>query len=319
MTLVGHDEAWREWRRAMAGDRMHHAWMLVGPKGTGKALFARAAAAELVAESGIQQPSSDHHPDILIPEHPPEKGEEKKAEAGDPDVKRKRSIPVEEVRALQRRLTTRPTLGNRRAVIFDPADDLERAASNALLKSLEEPPVGTFFLLVTHRPARLLPTIRSRCRVLRFPAISDADMERILALEAPEADAATRSAAIAAAQGSPGAALGFVYQDLAPLHRIMGRLVYEGDEHFALRGEFSALIGARPDRERQLATLDLARAVLTAMLRSASPAQQARVIAAHAELSSLTALVPTHNFDAGLLAMEIGGLLASAAMPRETA
>ena len=319
MTLIGHEEAWREWRRAMAGDRMHHAWMLVGPKGTGKGLFARAAAAELVAQAGIQQPSWDHHPDILIPEHPPEKGEEKKAEAGDPDVKRKRSIPVEEVRALQRRLTTRPTLGSRRAVIFDPADDLERAASNALLKSLEEPPVGTFFLLVTHRPARLLPTIRSRCRVLRFPAISDADMERILAIEAPEADAATRSAAIAAAGGSPGAALGFVDQDLAPLHRIMGRLVQEGDDHFALRGEFSALIGARPDRERQLATLDLARAVLTGMLRSASPAQQSRVIAAHAELSSLTALVPTHNFDAGLLAMEIGGLLASAAMPRETA
>jgi len=319
MTLVGHEEAWHEWRRAMAGDRMHHAWMLVGPKGTGKGLFARAAAAELVAQAGIQQPSWDHHPDILIPEHPPEKGEEKKAEAGDPDVKRKRSIPVEEVRALQRRLTTRPTLGSRRAVIFDPADDLERAASNALLKSLEEPPVGTFFLLVTHRPARLLPTIRSRCRVLRFPAISDADMERILAVEAPEADAATRSAAIAAAGGSPGAALGFVDQDLAPLHRIMGRLVQEGDDHFALRGEFSALIGARPDRERQLATLDLARAVLTGMLRSASPAQQSRVIAAHAELSSLTALVPTHNFDAGLLAMEIGGLLASAAMPRETA
>ena len=319
MNLVGHEEAWREWRRAMAGDRMHHAWMLVGPKGTGKGLFARAAAAELVAQAGIPQPSADHHPDILIPEHPPEKGEEKKAEAGDPDVKRKRSIPVEEVRNLQRRLTTRPTLGSHRAVIFDPADDLERAASNALLKSLEEPPVGTFFLLVTHRPARLLPTIRSRCRVLRFPAISDADMERILSIEAPEADAATRSAAIAAAGGSPGAALGFVDQDLAPLHRIMGRLVQEGDEHFALRGEFSALIGARPDRERQLATLDLARAVLTGMLRLSSPAQQARVIAAHAELSSLTALVPTHNFDAGLLAMEIGGLLASAAMPRETA
>lgn len=319
MTLVGHEDAWREWRRAMAGDRMHHAWMLVGPKGTGKGLFARAAAAELVAQAGVSQPTWDHHPDILIPEHPPEKGEEKKAEAGDPDVRRKRSIPVEEVRALQRRLTTRPTLGSRRAVIFDPADDLERAASNALLKSLEEPPVGTFFLLVTHRPARLLPTIRSRCRVLRFPAIADADMERILALEAPEADAETRSAAIAAAQGSPGAALGFVDQDLAPLHRIMGRLVQEGDDHFALRGEFSALIGARPDRERQLATLDLARAVLTGMLRVASPAQQSRVIAAHAELSSLTALVPTHNFDAGLLAMEIGGLLASAAMPRETA
>lgn len=319
MSLVGHDEPWREWRRAMAGERMHHAWMLIGPKGTGKGEFARAAAAELVAEAGVPQPPFDHHSDILIPEHPPESKEEaKKRDDGQP-YKKKRSIPVDEVRALQHRLITRPTLGSRRAVIFDPADDLEKSASNALLKSLEEPPVGTFFLLVTHRPARLLPTIRSRCRVLRFPAVGEAEMDAILSREAPEADAATRAAAIAAAQGSPGAALGFVDQDLGPLHRIMIELVNQGDEHFALRGDLAARIGARPDRERQLATIDLARAVLSSAVRGTNPAQQARIVEAHAELSRLTALVPTHNFDPGLLAMEIGGLLASAAMPREAA
>ncbi|MFM5908908.1 MAG: DNA polymerase III subunit delta' [Novosphingobium sp.] len=317
--MAGHDEPWREWRRAMAGDRMHHAWMLVGPKGTGKGEFARAAAAELVAETGIPQPPCDHHPDILIPEHPPETKEEgKKRDDGQP-YRKKRSIPVDEVRALQHRLTTRPSLGSRRAVIFDPADDLEKSASNALLKSLEEPPVGTFFLLVTHRPARLLPTIRSRCRILRFPAIGDAEMEAILAREAPEANAGARAAAIAAAKGSPGAALGFLDQDLAPLHRIMLDIVRQGDDHFGLRGDLAAQIGAKPDRERQLATLDLARAVLSAAVRQAGARQQARLVEAHAELSRLTALVPTHNFDPGLLAMEIGGLLASAAMPRETA
>jgi hypothetical protein len=61
-------------------------------------------------------------------------------------------------------------LGSRRAIIIDPADDLETSAVNALLKSLEEPPAGTYFLLVTHRLGRLLPTIRSRCRILRFAA-----------------------------------------------------------------------------------------------------------------------------------------------------
>ncbi|PLK25866.1 AAA family ATPase [Novosphingobium sp. TH158] len=319
MSLIGHDDAWREWRAAMAGERMHHAWMLVGPKGTGKGLFARAAAAELVAQAGVPQPPFDHHPDILIPEHPPENKEETKKRDDGQAYKRKRSIPVDEVRALQHRLVTRPTLGPRRAVIFDPADDLEKSASNALLKSLEEPPVGTFFLLVTHRPARLLPTIRSRCRILRFPALTDAEMNRIVAQETPQADSATRAAAIAAAQGSPGAALDFVDQDLGALHRIMQQLVAEGDAQFTLRGELAAQIGARPTRERIQATLDLARAVLAGNLRGMSAAQQARVVDVHAALAQLTAEAPTANFEPGLLAMEIGGLLASAAMPRETA
>lgn len=320
MNLLGHDEAWREWRAAMASARMHHAWLLVGPKGMGKGLFARAAAAELVAEKGVPQPPAGRHPDILIPEHPPETKEEaKKLEAGNEDIRRKRSIPVDEIRTIQHRLNTRPTLGSRRAVIIDPADDLEKNAANALLKSLEEPPAGTFFLLVCHRPSRLLPTIRSRCRLLRFPALSAEQVGSVLASHAAHTDAATRAAAVAAAEGSPGAALGFVEQELAPLHAIMLRLVSEGDEHFSLRGELASEIGARPDRERQAATFDLARAVLASALPSASRAQQARIVEAHSELSRLSVQAPTANFDPGLLAMEIGGLLAGAALPREAA
>jgi DNA polymerase-3 subunit delta' len=70
--LFGHDPAWREFRAAMASPRMHHAWMLTGLKGLGKGLFTRAAAAELVREPGQPQPPIEAHPDILIPEHPPE-------------------------------------------------------------------------------------------------------------------------------------------------------------------------------------------------------------------------------------------------------
>src|SRR5690606_7251508 len=109
----------------------------------------------------------------------------------------------------------------RRVIIIDPADDLEKGAANALLKSLEEPPVGTHFLLVAHRPGRLLATIRSRCRLLRFPRIDDAEIDAVLQREVPRADAATRAAAIIAAGGSPGAALDFVELDLKVLHRLM--------------------------------------------------------------------------------------------------
>ncbi|MBC2666455.1 DNA polymerase III subunit delta' [Novosphingobium flavum] len=315
--MLGHDEAWREWRGAMASGRMHHGWILAGKQGLGKSAFAMAAARALVAEPGIPQP--DLHPDILLLEPLPANDDEaKKKEEGKPYAT-KRNISIDQVRQIQHRLITRPTLGSRRPIIIDPADDLEKSAVNALLKSLEEPPTGSFFLLVAHRPGRLLPTIRSRCRTLRFPALSDAQVGEVLAREARGADAATRAAAVAAAEGSPGAALGFVEQDLGPLHGLMDRIVSEGDELFALRGELAGEIGARPDRERLLATLDLARAVLAGRLRAASPAQRLRMIDAHGELARLTAQVPTYNYDPGLLAMEIGGLLASAAMPREAA
>ena len=315
--LLGHDNAWREWRAASASPRMHHGWILTGIEGIGKGQFARAAAAELVAEPGVPQPPVDMHPDILIPEHPPENKEEiKKRENGD-DYRRKRSIPIDEIRAMQQRLTTRPTLGSRRVIIIDPADDLEKGAINALLKSLEEPPQGTFFLLVTHRLGRLLPTIRSRCRVLRFSPLDTAALDTVLRAEAPEADVDSRAGAIAAAHGSPGAALRFIGENLAPLHSAMQRILAEGDPNLTLRGALSDEIGARPSRERLAATLEMARAVLAAQLPQAERGQQARVITANSALTKLAAQVPTYNFDPGLLALEIGSLLAGAAASRD--
>lgn len=317
--LVGHDAAWREFRAALQSPRMHHAWMLTGLKGLGKGSFARAAAAELVAEPGIPQPPVEAHPDILIPEHPPENKDEAKKREDSGDYRRKRAIPIEEIRTLIQRLHTRPTLGARRAVIIDPADDLERNAANALLKALEEPPVGTYFLLVTHRPGRLLPTIRSRCRILRFNPLDTPTMASVLQQVASEADGAARAAAIAAAEGSPGAALNFVDQDLGKLYQIMLRLIAEGDEHFALRGALADEIGLRPDRERQQAAVDLARAVVVGELGKGNAARNQAVIRVHGDLVRLSAQLPTHNFDPALVVMEIGALLASLALPREAA
>lgn len=320
MSLLGHDEAWREWRGAMTSSRMHHAWILAGPRGVGKGLFARAAAAELVAEPGVPQPPANRHPDILVPEHPPESKEEgKKLADGQQDIRRKRSIPIDEIRAMQARLVTRPTLGSRRVVIIDPADDLEKSAVNALLKSLEEPPVGTFFLLVAHRPGRILPTIRSRCRMLRFAPLSDGQVATVLAREAPQADAATREAAVATAEGSPGAALAFVGEKLGTIHPIMRRILAEGDERLELRGRLAEEIGGKPDRDRVSATIELARAAVAAELRGSGRERQLALIEAHGALTRLAAQAPTYNFDPGLLVLEIGALLARAALPREAA
>src|SRR3712207_4232904 len=99
-----------------------------------------------------------------------------------------RSITVDQVRGLQRLFATTPSLSPWRVVVIDAIDDLERPAANALLKNLEEPPANSLFLLVSHAPERLLPTIRSRCRQLRFSALQPDAMAAALggAIEDPE-------------------------------------------------------------------------------------------------------------------------------------
>ena len=318
MTHYGHDEAWRSWRNAMSGARMHHGWIIAGKKGLGKSAFALQAARELVAEPGIPQPHGGH-PDIIVLSHLPASAEDVRKRDEGASYQVKRNIAVEQIREMQHRLNTRPTLGARRAIIIDPADDLEKGAANALLKSLEEPPVGSFFLLVVHRPGRLLATIRSRCRLLRIASLPDGEVDALLCEQAPNANAATRAAAVAAAGGSPGAALEFITHDLGPLHDLMLRISREGDPQFALRGALAEAIGPRPERERVLAAIDLARAVLAERMPQTLHRNLPPLIDAHDELNRLTGQAPTYNFDPGLLVMEIGTLLASAAAPRENA
>lgn len=313
--LIGHGEAWAVWRAALAGERMHHAWLLSGKAGLGKSSFARAAAHELVGGG----PAPDHHPDILTLTYGPRTREdEKKRDDGKP-FELARSIRIGQIRDIQRRLTTRPTLGERRAVIIDPADDLERPAANALLKSLEEPPEGTYFLLVSHSPARLLPTIRSRCRTLRFAALSEDVLAELMAREIPDAAPEERAAAIAAAGGSPGAALAFVDMGLGKAAAVMRRIRDEGDRDFTARGELAGLIGSRPDRERLRAILDLARALVGEGIGSLPARLATPRIAAHEGLVRLTGEFVTYNYDTGLLALEIGNLLAGCAAASERA
>lgn len=310
-----HAEAWRAWRDALAGERMHHGWLLAGKAGLGKRDFAMAAARELVAEPGTAPPLADH-PDIITLTYGPKDDKGEKAQADGKPFELARSIRIKQIRAMQRRLITRPTLGSRRVIIIDPADDMEKSAANALLKSLEEPPAGTFFLLVTHRPARLLPTIRSRCRTLRFPLLSDDQIAAMLAND----DLAPDAQAIAAAEGSFGAAVRFAAQDLAPIARVMSGLLAGADSGMTGRGELARLIGPRADRERVQAVLDLAQSLVARAARTCEdPALSARLIDTHSALIALAAEAPTANFDSSMLPFEIGGLLVAAAAASERA
>ena len=318
MTLPGHDEAWREWRAAIGQGRMHHGWILAGRKGMGKATFAAAAARELLAAGGSVWSDPRNHPDILELEPLPDGDDEERKRAEGKPFKVKRNISVDQVRALQKRLNTRPTLGERRAVIVDAADDLEKGAANALLKSLEEPPAGTMFLLVAHRIGRLQATIRSRCRVLRFPELSDAEVGKVLDGEGG-LSAEARAAALVVAAGSPGAALDFAGRGLTSAYGLMVRIMDGGDADFGLRGALLGEIGQRPDREQQLAVIEAARMIVVNATLDADRARTAKMIEAHAMLARLLAQAPTANFDATTLMLQIGGLLASAAADREAA
>ncbi len=310
-----HTDAWRQWRDALAGERMHHGWLLAGKAGLGKRDFALAAARELVAEPGVPQPSGDH-PDIIVLTYGPKDDKGEKAQAEGKPFDLARSIRIKQIRAMQKRLITRPTLGNRRAIIIDPADDLEKASANALLKSLEEPPAGTFFLLVSHRPARLLPTIRSRCRTLRFPVLNDSQLASMLEQGGIPAD----PDAIAAAEGSFGTAVRFNAQDLSPIASVIAALIAGEEKGNGLRGELARLIGGRADRERVQAVLDLAQGLVARVARSTNdPHHRMQLVETHAALVNLAAEAPTANFDPGLLPFEIGSLLVAAAPASEPA
>lgn len=317
--FIGQDAAWIEWIGALLSDRMHHAWLLSGPQGLGKRAFAMAAAAEMMAREGGNRPAPESDPDIIVLNHAPKDDKEAAKQAQGKPFEVKRNITVNQIRAMQKRLTTRPTLGDRRCVIINPADDLETAAVNALLKSLEEPPEGTTMILVTHRPARLLPTIRSRCRMLRMAPLDDERVESELRETFPETDGETLRRAVAASGGSPGMAQAYVENDLGKIDAILRRIVAEGDSDFILRGKLSSAIGNRPDRDRQRVLFDLARTILTDRMRETPRAGLAALADAHADLVELAGQAPIYNFDPNFLVMEIGGLIASVAGNRSGA
>jgi DNA polymerase III subunit delta' len=192
--LYGHKSAEHALAQGLAAGRLHHGWLVSGPQGIGKATlayrFARAALsrpderdsrglglAVSSETSGSRQVRALSHPGLLV----------LRRQYIVKDKKFGTAIPVDEVRRLRQFLSMSVEVGAWRVVIVDTADDMNPAAANALLKSLEEPPPRTLFMLLTSEPGRLLPTIRSRCRVLALDALSGADLKQA-ATDALEAE-----------------------------------------------------------------------------------------------------------------------------------
>lgn len=316
--LVGNNGAQEAFVAAMAGDALHHAWLLVGPQGVGKGSFARWAGAQLVGGGAHRDEliAARAHPDYRLVEREVwDKPDVLMPYDQRPDgVVPARSIRVVQIRWLRAALNTRPSMGPRRAVIIDAADDLEAGGANALLKSLEEPPAGTIFLLVSHAPGRLLPTIRSRCRVLRFGSLREDEVGRVIVDQVPDLSAEEVTALVGVGEGSPGRALGFAGLDIAALDAAIEAIAADGDPHNARRAALGKTLGPKTAQARYEAFLERAPAFIAAQARRQSGPALAATLAIHAQARDLAGAALGLSLDAQATVWEMAGLVA--ALPR---
>lgn len=208
-SYVGHDEQEQALLDALRGGRMHHAWLITGAKGLGKATLAyRFARMALGAKRTGPRP---------LDVDPEDQVARRVAALSHPDLfvlrrglndrgKPRREIAVDDARDMGGFFALAPSEGGMRVAIIDAVDDLNRNAANAILKTLEEPPARSVLLLVCHAPGAILPTIRSRCRRLALRALSDDQVERALG--------AKDDAVVALAKGRPGRAIALKAQGI---------------------------------------------------------------------------------------------------------
>ena len=320
--IAGQDRAVEQFLSAWRSRRLHHAWLLAGPKGVGKATFAKAAATRVLAEAagpavdldGLETPpehpiarflAAGSHPDFRLLER-----------LERPTGGLARNISVDQVRSLGDLLAVTPSLSPWRAIVIDAADDLEPSAANALLKMLEEPPANTLFFLVSHAPGRLLPTIRSRCRRVDLGRLDDDTMTSLLSHSLPNESPAEIARIATFAQGSIGRAVDISALDLAPLEQEAQLIIREGDADNARRSKLAGALGGKAAAERYAAFLELVPGLLAREAVDLSGEARGRALDAYARARETVALAPRLSLDPAATVFQLGRILASVALKR---
>ena len=289
--LRGHAGPEAEFLQAFTSTRLHHAWMITGPKGTGKATLAWRLARFLLAtpedDGGMfaaPPPTTldiaDTHPVArrLLQLSEPRlfllrRGPNEKATA------LSQVISVDEVRKMKSFFALTAADGGRRAAIIDSLDDLNPSAANALLKLLEEPPAKVTLFLIAHQPARLLPTIRSRCRELRLGPLGPADLAAALTAAGGSVAAEDAGALAQLSAGSVGEAFRLTNLDGLKLYAALIRLFatlprLDRPQALAL-ADFAAIKGAAETFDLLVTLIDMFLARLARHGTTGTPAPEA--------------------------------------------
>lgn len=318
--LVGHAEAERELLAAWQTGRLPHAILLGGPQGIGKATLAyrlarfvlaggRADANDLsLAEDHpvSRQVASLSHPDLLVLRRVKEDDKKTMSQV----------IRVEDTRRITSFFGSTSAYGGWRVCIVDAVEEMNASSANAILKLLEEPPARSLFLLVSHAPGRLLPTIRSRCRRLMLKPLSESEVTSALATLShvvPDADPSDFAKAAAASQGSVGRALSLLLggeDSLAILNMTRELLA-------SLPEAGPASIAALGDRLRGDNLGIFAEAVEDWLADAATgdgePARLARYAEAWEKVRRATAAAEIYNLDRKPLVFQVFTMLSEAA------
>jgi len=262
--LIGHEKAERLFLEAFNSDRMHHAWLISGPKGIGKATLAWKFAKFLLTqdtevEAGPGLFGDDLPASPMSLDTDPENPSVQRVEAGghgglsvterslnEKTGKMRSDIVIDDIRKLIRFYEQTSAEGGWRVAIVDAADEMNANAANALLKVLEEPPEKSIIFLIAHSPGRLLPTIRSRCRALKLQSLQETSVQAVLAGRYPDLGTEELAATARLAAGAPGkaielAALGGInlYKQFSSLLETIPRL--DIPKLHALAGQLAAV------------------------------------------------------------------------------
>lgn len=326
LKLFGHGPAEAAFLDAWKGGRLHHAWLLTGPRGVGKATLAYRIARFVLADEGeaaggglFGEPvgpesleAAPEHPAVrqmLAGSNPALKVLER---ATNDKGKLAKEVTVDQVRALIPFLGTTPADGGWRVVIVDAADDMNRQAANALLKMLEEPPARTLFLLVSHAPGRLLPTIRSRCRRMALAPLAPADVEAALQHARPELTTAEIEQLVPLAGGSPGRALRFAGLEIQGLEAALDALARTGDPSGAIALELAAMLSPAAAQARYEAFLELVPERLATLAEDGETADLARLVSLWEKARDLAGAAVPLALDPKSVVFELSGIVASA-------
>jgi DNA polymerase-3 subunit delta' len=320
--ISGQDKAVEQYASAWEARRLHHAWLLAGPKGVGKATFAREAATRVLAEAagpsvdlpGLGTPSDHPIAKLLVAGSHPDFRWIERLER--PTGGLARNISVDQIRSLQDLLSVTPSMSPWRAIVIDSVDDLEASAANALLKMLEEPPANMVFFLVSHAPGRLLPTIRSRCRRLDFARLDDEVMTSLLSRSLPDEKSVAIEQLVDFAEGSIGRALDIAALDLAPLESEAQAILRQGDPDNMRRSKLASALGTKAAADRYAAFLQLVPGLLAREAVGLEGEARGRALDAYEKARQTVAIAPRLSLDPGATVFELGGILASVALKR---